>query len=104
MYGCFTDILRRYPDRIRTNRRSRQYYNDYFRFFDYAWDYVLASTVCVERVAISLETRLYEVKAESLIWAGELQLMDPKTTGQAIGQVVDSVMNELEKSRLLPER
>jgi len=29
--------------------------------------------------------------------------MDPKNTGQAIGQVVDAVMNELKKNRLLPE-
>ena len=88
----------------RANRWSRQYYNDYYRFYDYAWDYVHAPTVYGERVAISLETRLYDVKTESLIWAGESQTMDPKTTGQAIGQVVDAVMNELKKSRLLPER
>lgn len=55
-----------------------------------------------ERVAIRLETRLYDVKTEALNRAGESQTMYLKTTGQAIGQVVDAVMNELKKSPLLP--
>jgi len=54
-------------------------------------------------VAISLESLLYDVKTEPLIRAGESQTMDPKATGQAIGQGADAVMNELKKSRLLTE-
>jgi hypothetical protein len=68
-----------------------------------AWDYVHAPAVYGDRVKIGLETRLYDVKTESLIWAGESQTTDPETIGQAIGQVVDVVMIELGKSGLLPE-
>ena len=87
----------------RSIRRSPQYYTGYYRFYNYAWDYVHAPTVYGEHIQISLETRLYDVKTESLIWVGESKTMDPKTTGQAIGQVVDMVMNEMKKNRLLPE-
>ena len=44
-------------------------------------------TIYGERVELNIETRLYDVKTESLIWAGELQLSNPKTTGEAIGQM-----------------
>jgi hypothetical protein len=87
----------------RSIRRSPMYYRDYYRFYIDAWDYVHAPTVYGEHIQISLETRLYDVKTESLIWVGESQTMDPKTTGQAIGQVVDAVMNELKNNGLLPE-
>jgi hypothetical protein len=87
----------------RANRTSRRFYSGYFPFYNYAWDYVHAPTVYGDRVKIGLETRLYDVKTEALIWAGESQTSDPETIGQAIGQVVDVVMDELKKSGLLPE-
>ena len=86
----------------RTKRRSLQYHNGYYGFYSYAWDYVNTPTVYGEHVKISIETRLYDVQTESLIWSGESQTMDPETTGQAIGQVVDVVMKDLNKNGLLP--
>ena len=86
----------------RANRRSPHYYNGYYRFYNYAWDYVHAPAVYGERVKLSIETRFYDVKTESLIWSGESQTMDPEAIGQAIGQVVDVVMKELNRSGLLP--
>jgi len=86
----------------RANRRSSRYHNGYYGFYNYAWDYVHAPTVYGERVKISIETRFYDVTTESLIWSGESQTMDPEATGQAIGQVVDVVMKDLNKNGLLP--
>ena len=89
----------------RSNRLARNVYVGYYGFYNYgyAWDGAYAPTIYGEHMQISLETRLYDVKTESLIWAGESQTMDPKTTGQAIGQVIDVVMKELRKNGLLPE-
>lgn len=75
---------------------------DYYGFYNYAWGYVTWPTVYGENVNLTIETRLYDVKTESLIWAGESKITNPKTTGTAIGQVVDAVMKELEKNNLLP--
>lgn len=82
--------------------RPRFYYN-YYGFYNYASGYVTWPTIYDEKVQFSLETRVYDVKTESLIWAGESQTKNPKTTGQAIGQVVDAVMKDLEKNGLLPK-
>ena len=83
--------------------RPRFYYN-YYGFYNYAWGYVTWPTIYGEEIEFNLETRLYDVKTESLIWAGETQTTNPKTTGEAIGQVVEAVMKELQKNGLLPKR
>ncbi len=85
------------------SRDRPRYYNNYYGFYNYAWGYVNWPTIYGERVQFKLETRVYDVKKESLIWAGESRITNPKTTGQAIGQVVDVVMKDLEKNGLLPK-
>jgi hypothetical protein len=85
------------------SRGRPQYFYNYYGFYNYGMVYVTWPVVSGEKVQISLETGLYDAKTESLIWAGESQLKNPKTTGIAIGQVVDMVMKELEKNGLLPK-
>ena len=82
--------------------RPRYYYN-YYGYYNYALAYVTWPTIYGEKVQFNLETRVYDVKTETLIWAGESQTTNPKTTGQAIGQVVDVVMKDLAKNGLLPK-
>ena len=85
------------------NRGRPRFYSNYYGFYNYASVYVTWPTVYGEKVKLRLETRLYDTKTESLIWAGETQLVNPKSTGEAIGQVVKGVMTDLEKNGLLPE-
>ena len=83
--------------------RPRYFYN-YYGFYNYGLTYVTWPTIYGEKVQFSLETGLYDVTTESLIWAGESQIKNPKTTGLAIGQVVEMVIIELEKNGLLPKK
>jgi hypothetical protein len=84
------------------SRDRPQYNRSYYGFYNYGWGYVTWPTIYGENVQFSLETRLYDVKTESLVWSGESQTTNPKTTGEAIGQVVEVVMKDLEKNGLLP--
>lgn len=84
------------------NRDLPKVYRDYYGFYQYAWGYVVWPTTYKENVVLTIETRLYDAKTESLIWSGNSRLSNPKTTGTAIGEVVDAVMRELEKYKLLP--
>jgi hypothetical protein len=86
------------------SRDRPQYYFNYYGFYNYAWGYVYWPTIYGEKVQFTLETGLYDVETESLIWAGESRLKNPKTTGQAIDQVVKAVIEELEKNGLLPRK
>jgi hypothetical protein len=83
--------------------RPRFDYN-YYGFYNYAWGYVYWPTVYGEKVQITLETRIYDVKTESLIWSGESRLKNPKTTGTAIGDVVTMVIRDLDTHGLLPQK
>jgi hypothetical protein len=86
------------------SRGRPQYFYNYYGFYNYGLSYVTWPTIYGEKVQFSLETGLYDVTTESLIWAGESQIKNPKTTGLAIGQVVEMVIKELEKNGLLPKK
>ena len=85
------------------SRDRPQFFYNYYGFYNYAWGYVTWPTIYGENVQFNLESRLYDVASESLVWAAETQLINPETTGQAIGQIVVEVMKDLEKKRLLPK-
>lgn len=85
------------------SRGVPQVYRSYYGFYRYAWGYVHWPTITDENVQFTLETRLYGVNTESMLWAGESRLTNPETVGKAIGQVVASVMQALEQNGLLPE-
>ena len=86
----------------RSNRLSTIYNQGYYRYYTGVWDNLYEPTVYSDHVQYFLETRLYDVKTQKLIWTGESETMDPKTIGQAIGQIVSLVMDELKKNGLLP--
>ncbi len=86
------------------SRDLPRFHGTYYGFYRYAWGYVYWPTIYGEKVQFTLETRLYSIKSESLVWAADSKLVNPETTGKAIGQVVESVMQELEKNGLLPKR
>ncbi|MFO7716256.1 hypothetical protein, partial [Desulfosarcina sp.] len=55
--------------------RSRpQVFFNYYGYYNYALGYIYWPTVYGEKVQLSLETALYDVKTESPIWAGVSQL------------------------------
>lgn len=85
------------------SRGRAQFFYNYYGFYNYGLVYVSWPSIYGEKVQFSLETGLYDVKTESLIWAGETRLKNPENTGKAIGQVVEMVMTELEKNGLLPQ-
>lgn len=85
------------------SRGEPEVYRNYYGFYRYSWGYVRWPVITSEKVQFTLETRLYDAKTESLLWAGESRLTNPETTGKAIGQVVEAVIKELEKNELLPK-
>jgi hypothetical protein len=86
------------------SRDLPRFHGTYYGFYRYAWGYVYWPTIYGENVQFTLETRLYNLKSESLIWAGDSKVVNPETAGKAIGQVVEAVMQELEKNALLPKK
>ena len=73
-------------------------YYDYYRTrYSYAHDPDYAGT----STTVRLETNLYEVKTEKLIWSGKSKTWSQNTKDQVIKEVIKAVINELQKNKLI---
>jgi len=53
---------------------------------------------------VRLETNLYDVKTEKLLWSGQSETQDVKSINKLIDDVLALVINELQKHNLLPTK
>jgi hypothetical protein len=56
-----------------------------------------------EDVNVRLETNLYDVKTEKLIWTGQSESMNPKSDRALIVDVVKIIVKEMQQVKILPE-
>lgn len=82
-----------------TARRSSGYYGYYGQIYAYANSSGYSSTNTYYR----LETNLYDVKTEKLIWSGKSETLNPDSTMQAIDDVIKVVIKDLQKNKLIPQ-
>jgi hypothetical protein len=50
---------------------------------------------------VRLETNLYDVKTEKLMWSGQSKTWSKDSTNQIINDVIDTVINDLQKNKLI---
>ena len=73
-------------------------YFDYYRGrYSYAHDPDYSGT----STTVRLETNLYEVKTEKLIWSGRSKSWSQDKKNQIINDVIKAVINELQKNKLI---
>ena len=58
------------------SRDLPRFHGTYYGFYRYAWGYVYWPTIYGENVQFTLETRLYNIKSESLVWAADSKLIN----------------------------
>ena len=75
----------------------RGFHGFYSSRYNYAYDPSYSST----SIAFRLETNLYHVKTDKLIWAGESKSWSKDSHGQIIDDVIKSVINTLVKNKLI---
>jgi len=73
------------------------YYGYYRSRYSYAHDPGYSST----STAVRLETNLYEVKTEKLIWSGKSDSWSRDSKDQIINDVIKAVINDLQKNGLI---
>ena len=73
------------------------YYGFYRSRYSYAHDPDYSST----STTVRLETNLYEVKTEKLIWSGKSKTWSQDTKDQIIKDVIKAVINELQTNKLI---
>ena len=76
---------------------DRGYYGYYHRRFSYARDPSYSST----SKTLRLNTNLYDVKTEKLIWSGQSKTLSKDSKYQIINDVIKVVINDLQKNKLI---
>ena len=75
-----------------------RYYSDYNRAYDDAHQPAQYTT----SVRVGLETKLYDVKTEKLIWAATSKTANPKSKIKLFDAVIEALVKDLKKNKLLP--
>jgi hypothetical protein len=73
----------------------------YHTYYDLIHSYVHDPGYSTTRTTVRLETNLYDVATEKLIWSGQTKSWNVKSESDVINDVIDIVVNELQKSKLL---
>lgn len=80
----------------------RGYYNTFYGYYITVQEVVHAPGYMVESSVVSLETNIYDVASEKLIWAALSETFDPPTAGDAIESVGKALLRDLTEDGLVP--
>lgn len=80
---------------------TQAYYPTFWGYWDYGWStvYEFGSTKSSRRVAI--ETLIYSIEQDRLIWAGESETVDPKDVRTFAKQLVEAIGKEMRNAGLV---
>ena len=81
--------------------QSASYYQTFSGYWNYGWStvYEIGSRKTPRRVAI--ETLIYSIEQDQLIWAGESETTDPKDVRKFAEQLVDAIGKEMREAGLV---
>lgn len=77
---------------------------DYYRHYRHTYNRVIVPSRVTSHKKICLKTNLYDVASEKLIWSGQSQSRKPDFVRQLIDEVIEVVVKDMQKNKLLPKR
>ena len=82
------------------NRMAPQV-TSYYSYYGYAYHHVHHPQHQTMHTTVRLETNLYDVATEKLIWHGQSKTWNRESVDKIIKEVVSAVVNDLKKKKLL---
>jgi hypothetical protein len=77
---------------------------DYYGYYGWAFSSTHEPGYYRTHTLVRLTTRLYDVKTEKLIWSGMSESLDPDSTNQIMDELIDVLIKDLKKNKLLPKK
>jgi hypothetical protein len=74
----------------------------YYSHYDYVYRFSHDPGYFNTRTTVRVKTNLYDVKTEKLIWSGQAETVNPESKRQVIDEVIQTVIKDLQKNKLLP--
>ena len=82
--------------------RPDDYQGSYYTDYSTAYGYAPQPAQYTTSVRVGLETKLYDVKTEKLIWAASSKTANPKSKMKLFDAVVEALVRDLKNNKLLP--
>jgi hypothetical protein len=79
-------------------------YGGYHGYYGRAYGYAHSPGYSRTNTIYRLATNLYDVKTEKLIWSGKSETLNPDSTMQMIDDVIQVVIQDLQKNNLLLQK
>lgn len=83
---------------------SRGYYPSFWGYWGYGWGAVHSPGYVRSDTVVSVETLVYSVAEDKLLWAGVSGTTNPSNVDAFVKEIVDEAAKEMRKSGLLPTR
>jgi hypothetical protein len=82
---------------------SSGYYSTLWGYWGYGWTSVWVPGGSREDRIITVETLIFDVAHDKLIWAGVSEQANPKTVQRVVGELVTEIVAEMKKDGLIPK-
>ncbi len=76
-------------------------YGSFYGYWDYGWSSVGAPGYLTTDTIVSIETLVYSVAQDKLMWGGVSETFDPGKTDKVVGEIIDKAAEEMRKAGLI---
>jgi hypothetical protein len=76
------------------------YYNTFWNYYATSWTAVHSYSTREDRI-VTIETLVYDIEKDKLIWAGVTQKVNPKGAQKTVTEIVKEAAEEMKKSGLV---
>jgi len=80
---------------------SSGYYQSFWSYYPYGWSSVYVARPSVTSTTIGVETLIYDLTRDHLVWAAASETRDPKDLQQFVSDLVNAAVNEMKKMKLV---
>jgi hypothetical protein len=80
---------------------SAPYYSSFWGYWNYGWSAVYTPGYLTSETIVSVETMVYSVEKDMLLWAGKSETTNPKDVRRFVKDLVDAAGKEMRKAGLV---
>jgi hypothetical protein len=77
------------------------YYGGFYGFYGYGWGMAYSPGYMRTDTIVSVETNLYDVDEDELVWAGVTETFNPSQVSQMVNEIADAVAGNLRSRGLM---
>lgn len=77
------------------------YYGGFYGYYGYGWGAAYSPGYMTTNTVVSVETNLYRLDGDELVWSGVTETMNPSNIGKTVNEIADAVGDNLTQRGLI---